>query len=65
MSYRPSSWLDQLVGACFSLLVGAAALYLAVRLIEAVWVMLVIVVLAAAGMAGVVAWLRSRRQGWY
>jgi len=64
MNYRPSSWLDQLVGACFSLLVGAAALYLAVRLIEAIWVVLVIVLIVASAIAGLVMWLRSRRQGW-
>lgn len=64
MDYRPSSWLDQLVGACFGLLAAAVALYLAVRLIEMVWVALLLIGVIVATVAGVVAVLRWRRQGW-
>ena len=64
MDYRPSSWLDQLVGACFGLLAAAVALYLAARLIEMVWAVLLLIGIIAAVVAGVVAVLRWRRQGW-
>ncbi len=61
---NPRSWLDQLVGGCFSILLGAAALYLAVRLIQAVWV----AALSILGVVGLVAVAvlvkRSRRQQW-
>lgn len=64
MNYRPSSWLDQLVGACFSLLVAAVAVYVAVRLIESVWLVLLLVILGVVVVIGLVAALRWRRQGW-
>jgi uncharacterized membrane protein YcjF (UPF0283 family) len=61
---NPRSWLDQLVGGCVSVLFGAAALYLAVRLIQAVWV----TALSLLGVIGLVAVavlvVRSRRQNW-
>jgi thiol:disulfide interchange protein len=61
---NPRSWLDQLVGGCFNLLLGAAAVYLAVRLIEAVW----IAALSILGVVGIVAVavlvVRSRRGSW-
>jgi thiol:disulfide interchange protein len=64
MNYRPSSWLDQLVGGCCSVLIGAAAIFLAVRLIQAVWV----IALSILGVIGLVAVavlvVRSRRQQW-
>ncbi|MGX7681594.1 hypothetical protein ACSMXN_22140 [Jatrophihabitans sp. DSM 45814] len=34
---------DRLVSVCFSLLLGAAALYVAVRLIEAIWSALLVI----------------------
>lgn len=64
MDYRRSSWLDQLVGACFGLLAAAVALYLAVRLIEMVWVWLLLIGIGVAAIVGLVAALRWRRQGW-
>jgi hypothetical protein len=64
MNYRPSSWLDQLVGACFSLLAAAVAVYTAVRLIELVWPVLLLIVLGVAVIVGLVAAVRWRRQGW-
>jgi thiol:disulfide interchange protein len=62
--YNSRSLLDRLIGACFGLLLGAAALYLAARLIESVaWILLTIIgVLAGSGL--LVAWLRSRNRGW-
>ena len=61
---NPRSWLDQLVGACFSLLLGAAALYLAVRLIQAVWVT-ALTILGVIGFIAIgVMVVRSRRQQW-
>ena len=64
MNPNPRSWLDQVVGGCFSLLLGAVAIYLAVRLIEAVWLIL-LVILGVVGVLGItVAVLRGRRQRW-
>jgi hypothetical protein len=64
MNFRPASVLDQLVGACFSVLAAAVALYLAVRLIELVWVVLLLIGVVVAAIIGFVAALRWRRQGW-
>jgi small basic protein len=62
--YRPASWLDQLVGGCFSLLVGAAAVYIAVRLILAVWTALLVILGVGAFLAVAVVVLRQRNRGW-
>jgi thiol:disulfide interchange protein len=64
MRTRPASWLDQAVGVCFSLLVAAAAVYIAVRLIEAVWTVLVVILSVTAFVAIGVAILRFQRQRW-
>jgi hypothetical protein len=64
VNLSPQSWLDQLIGVCFSLLLGAAAIYLAVQLLEAVWQVL-LVILGIIGAAGIgIAVLRARNQGW-
>lgn len=60
----PQSWLEKAVGVCLSVLVGAAAIYIAVHLIMAVWTTLLVIlgvgaVVAAAGYA-----VHVRRQGW-
>jgi len=60
---RPSS-LERLVGACLGLLVAAVAVYVAVRLIESVWPVLVGLGVGMVGLAGLVTVLRWRRQGW-
>lgn len=60
----PSSLLERLVGGCFSLLAAAAALYVAVQLIEAVWPILVGIGVTVAAVAGLVTVLRWHRQGW-
>ncbi len=64
MNPNPRSWLDQLVGGCFSLLLGAAALYLAVRLVQAVWVTALTILGVIGFLAVGVLVLRSRRQQW-
>jgi thiol:disulfide interchange protein len=61
---NPRSWLDQLVGGCFSLLLGAAAIFLAVRLIEAVWVAALTLLGVLGFIALAVLVVRSRRQQW-
>ncbi len=59
---RPNerSWRD----ACISILVGAIAVYVAVRLIEAVWVVLVAIAAVAACVMLAVALVRNRKRGW-
>ncbi len=67
MKYGYSSWLDRLVGACCSLLVAATAIYLAVRLVESIWVGLAIVagVLTFLMVSVIVwRWWRRSRAGW-
>jgi hypothetical protein len=64
MSYHSSSPLERLVGGCFGLLAAAVAVYVAVRLIESVWPVLVGIALGVLAVAGLVAALRGRRQGW-
>jgi hypothetical protein len=62
--YHPSSWLDQLVGVCVSLLVGAAAVFIAVKLILAVWTALLVILGVSAFLAVAVVVLRQRNRGW-
>lgn len=58
------SLLDRLFGVCLTILLGAAAIYIAVHLIEAVWTALL--VMLGVGTFVALAWLfvRSRNQGW-
>lgn len=60
----PRSLLDQLVGLCFTLLLAAIAIHVAVQLIEAVWPALLVILgvglLLVAGME----MLRRRDRGW-
>ena len=60
----PSGWLDRLVGACLTLLIGAIAIFVAVRLIEAVWqgLLAVLGVLLLLGIGVAVA--QARFRGW-
>lgn len=62
--YEPSSWLDQLVGITTGLLVAAMAVYVAMRLIEAVLVPLLIITTLIAVVAGLITIARWRRHGW-
>jgi len=64
VEYRPTSLLQRLVGGCFSLLAAAVAVYIAARLIESVWLVLVGIGLFGVALAGLLAVLRWRRQGW-
>jgi hypothetical protein len=60
----PRSWPDKLVGLCMTLLIGAAAVYIAVRLIEAVWTALLVILGVGAFLAVAITLLRTRNQGW-
>ncbi len=64
MNHRPSSWLDHLVGLCLSLLVAATAVYVAVRLIQAVWTALLVILGVGLFITVGVLVLRSRRNSW-
>lgn len=64
MRYQPTSLLDRLVGGCFGLLAAALALYVAVHLIEAIWLVLVGFGVGVVAVLGLVATLRRHRQGW-
>ncbi|MGW0019936.1 hypothetical protein ACWDUD_16540 [Rhodococcus sp. NPDC003382] len=60
----PKSWIDQLVGACVSLLVGAVALYCAVQVLRAVLPFVVTALgVLALGMV-IVAAVRRYRGRW-
>jgi hypothetical protein len=61
---NPRSWLDGLVGLCFGLLLAAIAVHVAVRLIEAVWPVLLLILGIGAVLAAGVALLRRRDRGW-
>jgi len=52
------------MGCCFGLLAAAVALYVAVRLIESVWQVLVGIGVGVVAVAVLVAALRWRRRGW-
>lgn len=59
----PETMVSKIVGICFTLLLGAMALYGAVQIISAVWVPLCVGVAAVAGLWG--AWLIIQRwRGW-
>lgn len=45
MSDSPEGWVDRLVGACVSVLVGALALYGAVYVVRSIWPVLAILTL--------------------
>lgn len=64
---RPPALLDSLVSLCVSLLVAALLLFIAVRLIEAVWLPLVIITsagLLVTGLAIVARAVQRRQRGW-
>jgi len=46
------------------MLIGAAALYVVVKLIVAIWVPLLIILLVGISIAGIVIAIRWRRHGW-
>lgn len=61
---NPRGWLDRAVGVCFSVLVGAAAVFFAVKLIEAVWTALLVITGIGLVVAAGIAFLRARNRGW-
>ncbi len=63
-SNHSGSLLDRLVGVCLAVLIGAAAVYVAVRLIEAVAMALLVILAVAGFVAGAVLILRSRGREW-
>jgi hypothetical protein len=64
MAGNAGSPIDKLLGVCMSILIGAAAVFIAVKLIEAVWTALLVILGVAAFAA--IAWvlLRTRRDSW-
>jgi hypothetical protein len=64
MDANPKSWIGKLVGACVGLLAGSIALYAAVRLLEAIWSTLLIILGGGLLLAVLVAALRARSRGW-
>lgn len=61
--------LDRLLGICFTLLVAAVAIYVAVRLVESVAAALMAIVAVAGGLVFVgfvlhLIWQRSRASRW-
>lgn len=60
----PRGWLDGLFGLCFSLLLAAIAVHVAVRLIEAVWPVLLVILGIGTLLAAGLALLRRRDRGW-
>jgi uncharacterized membrane protein YvlD (DUF360 family) len=64
MSPSNFSGPERLIEGCFSLLAAAVALYLAARLIEAVWPVLLVLAASIGAVVGIVVWLRWNRQGW-
>ena len=64
MRYQPASLLDRFVSGCFALLVAALALYVAVRLIESIWPVLLLIAVGVALIVGLVAAVRWRHQQW-
>lgn len=58
------SLLDRLIGTCLALLFGAAAVYIAVRLIEAIWTSLVIILVIAGVVTFGVLAARARWRDW-
>lgn len=55
---------DRLLDVCFSVLIGALALYGAVWLLRAVWPELVMVAVVGGCVIGLVAWWRGRYARW-
>ena len=67
MNLLPKSLLDQLVGACASLLAAAVALFLAAHLVAAVWPILLAILGTCLLLGlGVLAcrWWWRQRSGW-
>jgi hypothetical protein len=60
----PRGLLDGLIGACFTLLLAAIALYVAVSLLKAIWPILLLILLVGGLLALGLMLRRSRNRGW-
>lgn len=60
----PGRVMDKIVGVCLSVLVGAAAVFIAVRLIEAVWTALLVILGVGAFLGLACLLLRARNRSW-
>jgi len=58
------SRLDRAVGTSVGVLIAAAAVYLAVRLVEAVWMALLIILIVCALVVAAVSYVRARNRTW-
>jgi hypothetical protein len=56
--------LDRFIGACMTVLLGATALFVAVKLLEAIWIALVVIAFTASFVTIAVVVLRGRRDSW-
>jgi len=59
----PTKFIDKVISACFTIFLGAMALYGAVKILSAVWVPLCIGSATLTGLVGVWFVIR-RRSGW-
>jgi uncharacterized protein (DUF983 family) len=65
LTHNSSSWPDKLVVSCLTLLISAAAVFMAVKLIEAVWAALLVILGAGIFLATAILLLRNRsNRGW-
>lgn len=64
MNRSTSSLIDRAVGACMAVLVAATALFIAVRLIEAVLTALLVILGVGAVLVITYGVLRARNRGW-
>jgi uncharacterized membrane protein YgaE (UPF0421/DUF939 family) len=60
----PARWLDQLLGWCLGLLLGAVALALAVHLLESIWPQLLIACAVAGLLYGAYVVISASRNRW-
>ncbi len=59
-----NDWFHELIHYCWVALAAALALYLAVHLIESVWLALLVIACIGTAIGGSVVVLRRRHQGW-
>lgn len=60
MSKQPRRMIDRLTEAAFAIATAMIALWIGAKLIASVWPVIVIVLLAAAGVLAALRWWRSR-----
>jgi hypothetical protein len=58
------SWGGRVVGFAGSLLLAAVLLYLAVGLLQCIWVWLIIIAIVVVGLGIAIWWLRRRKTYW-